>query len=138
LQVISRDVALVRRAAGLIAADLDAATGARWFVTVDDGLAVTARHAGESHTVALAPGLDEDDWDWDDLDGDALPTTLWYDATESVWDVVDAAFACWAASVPACPLPGGGALLLSSGNWTCRAHAHDVAPVGELRSALGR
>jgi hypothetical protein len=136
--VISRDLALVRRAADLIGADLRDATGARWLVTVDDRLAVTARQGDVSHTVDLAPHLDEDDWDWDDLDDEALPTTLWYDATESVWDVVDAAFGCWAASVPACPLPDGGALLLSSGTWTCRAHAHDVAPLGELRAALGR
>ncbi|MCU1678361.1 MAG: hypothetical protein JWM93_3119 [Frankiales bacterium] len=133
---IARNVETIRRAAAFLARDLDAATGDAWSIQVDDELLVTAVRAGKAITGLIGPELDEDDWEWDDLDAEILPTTLWHDAAEAVWDVVDGGFFCWAAGVPACPRPGGGPLMLASGVWTCRAHAHGVAPVGELNGAL--
>jgi hypothetical protein len=131
-----RDLPTLRRAAGRVAADLQAATGDGWAIAVGDDFVLTATRDGKTVSEALAADLDEDDWEWDDLDAEILPTTLWHDATEAVWDVVDGGFFCWAAGIPACPRPGGGPLLLASGKWTCRTHAHDVAAVGDLAAAL--
>ena len=144
-----RDLTTLRRAAASIQADLAAATGEAWAIDVTgaidatgamdatDELLVSVTRGDQTVRQGISPALDEDDWEWDDLDAEILPTTLWHDAAEAVWDVVDAAFYCWAAGIPACPRPGGGPLLLVSGKWTCRAHAHDVAAVGELASAPG-
>ena len=132
---IARDVDTLRRAAGCIAADLQAATGEQWLISVDGDLVLTVTHGGRAVREPIAPELDEDDWEWDDLDAEILPTTLWHDATEAVWDVVDGAFYCWASIIPRCPRGGDAPLLLSSAVWTCRTHAHDVAPVGELDAA---
>ena len=135
---IERAIGTLRAAADLIAADLRAATGDDWHIAVDlsagdaDGFVVTAGWGGRTCTGTLSASLDEDDWEWDDLDAEILPTTLWHDAAETVWDVVDGAFFCWANVVPACPRATDAPLVLASGVWVCRTHAHDVARVGEL------
>ncbi len=133
-----RDLTTLRRAADCIAADLVAATGDAWSLDLGEDLVLTVTYDAKTVTGALDAHLDEDDWEWDDLDAEILPTTLWHDATEAVWDVVDGLFFCWAAGIPACPQPGGGPLLLASGEWTCRAHAHNVAAAGGLAAALRR
>jgi hypothetical protein len=132
---IVRDVATLRQAAAGIAADLTAATGTAWSIAVSDDLVVTATRDGTTVKEVLAADLDEDDWEWDDLDAEILPITLWHDATEAVWDVVDGGFYCWANVIPACPRDGAAPLLLSSAVWSCRTHAHDVAAIGELGAA---
>lgn len=130
--VVKRDVARVRRVAGLLSADLVRGLGPRWILSIDDDLVLTVTGDDATELVALDAEVAADNWPAEAWSERYREFTLDDDASEAVSGELFEVLRMWGVSWPECP-ERHRLVDVCGTTWTCSGQPpHDLAQVGSL------